>query len=179
MEKLYLFIKRIRKKYNLIFAKSMNDKKKFESIFFNKVLYFGNLKFYQSVKLNTEKKNVVCFASIHKHEFGQIKEIIKHINNSKIDEFIIIPRHIQFSNQLKKIFRHNNNLKISILDEFGKNNKVYEKSKVVFMGGSLISQVKNPELSRGCKIISGFMIILLMYSELENLLLAKTSKNVI
>lgn len=174
--------KELGKKYNLIFAKSMNDKKKFESIFFNKVLYFGNLKFYQSVKLNSEKKNVVCFASIHKNEFSQIKEIIKHINNSKIDEFIIIPRHIQFSNQLKKIFRHNNNLKISILDEFGKNNKVYEKSKVVFMGGSLISHGgQNPiePLSRGCKIISGIHVdnFIEVYSELENLLLAKTSKN--
>jgi len=73
-------------------------------------------------------------------------------------------------------------LKISILDEFGKNNKVYEKSKVVFMGGSLISHGgQNPiePLSRGCKIISGVHVdnFIEVYSELENLLLAKTSKN--
>ena len=64
----------------------------------------------------------------------------------------------------------------------GKNNKVYEKSKVVFMGGSLISHGgQNPiePLSRGCKIISGFHVdnFIEVYSELENLLLAKTSKN--
>lgn len=174
--------KELGKKYNLIFAKSINDKDKFETIFSKNVLYLGNLKFYQTLKFKSDKKNIICFASIHKNEFNQVAEIIELINKNDVHEVIIIPRHIHYSNELRKKFINSRSSKISILDKFGKNNEVYEKSKLVFMGGSLISHGgQNPiePLSKGCMIISGRHInnFLEIYNELENLLLAKVSKN--
>ena len=54
--KLKSFSKYLGEKYELIFAKSVEDKDRLYEVFKSKVYYFGNLKFYLNVNLSKEKK---------------------------------------------------------------------------------------------------------------------------
>jgi 3-deoxy-D-manno-octulosonic-acid transferase len=162
----------------LIFAKSFDDKIKFENIFKKNVFHFGNLKFYQKLNLINNKKNIICFASIHKEEFEKVLEIIQYLNFSSIEKIIIIPRHVHFSSKLQSMIKQNYVNKIFILDKFGENDLAYESAKLTFMGGSLFEHGgQNPlePLSKGCFVLSGQYInnFKEIYSELENLSLAK------
>lgn len=164
--------------YSLIFAKSFDDKIKFENIFKKNVFHFGNLKFYQKLNLINNKKNIICFASIHKEEFEKVLEIIQYLNFSSIEKIIIIPRHVHFSSKLQSMIKQNYVNKIFILDKFGENDSAYESAKLTFMGGSLFEHGgQNPlePLSKGCFVLSGQYInnFKEIYSELENLSLAK------
>lgn len=164
--------------YSLIFAKSYDDKIKFENIFKKNVFHFGNLKFYQKLNLINNKKNIICFASIHKEEFEKVLEIIQYLNFSSIEKIIIIPRHVHFSSKLQSMIKQNYVNKIFILDKFGENDLAYESAKLTFMGGSLFEHGgQNPlePLSKGCFVLSGQYINNFeeIYSELENLSLAK------
>ena len=164
--------------YSLIFAKSFDDKIKFENIFKKNVFHFGNLKFYQKLNLINNKKNIICFASIHKEEFEKVLEIIQYLNFSSIEKIIIIPRHVHFSSKLQSMIKQNYVNKIFILDKFGENDLAYESAKLTFMGGSLFEHGgQNPlePLSKGCFVLSGQYINNFeeIYSELENLSLAK------
>jgi 3-deoxy-D-manno-octulosonic-acid transferase len=164
--------------YSLIFAKSYDDKIKFENIFKKNVFHLGNLKFYQKLNLINNKKNIICFASIHKEEFEKVLEIIQYLNFSSIEKIIIIPRHVHFSSKLQSMIKQNYVNKIFILDKFGENDLAYESAKLTFMGGSLFEHGgQNPlePLSKGCFVLSGQYInnFKEIYSELENLSLAK------
>jgi 3-deoxy-D-manno-octulosonic-acid transferase len=164
--------------YSLIFAKSYDDKIKFENIFKKNVFHLGNLKFYQKLNLINNKKNIICFASIHKEEFEKVLEIIQYLNFSSIEKIIIIPRHVHFSSKLQSMIKQNYVNKIFILDKFGENDSAYESAKLTFMGGSLFEHGgQNPlePLSKGCFVLSGQYInnFKEIYSELENLSLAK------
>ena len=168
--------------YSLIFAKSYDDKIKFENIFKKNVFHFGNLKFYQKLNLINNKKNIICFASIHKEEFEKVLEIIQYLNFSSIEKIIIIPRHVHFSSKLQSMIKQNYVNKIFILDKFGENDLAYESAKLTFMGGSLFEHGgQNPlePLSKGCFVLSGQYInnFKEIYSELENLSLAKVLNN--
>ena len=168
--------------YSLIFAKSFDDKIKFENIFKKNVFHFGNLKFYQKLNLINNKKNIICFASIHKEEFEKVLEIIQYLNFSSIEKIIIIPRHVHFSSKLLSMIKQNYVNKIFILDKFGENDSAYESAKLTFMGGSLFEHGgQNPlePLSKGCFVLSGQYInnFKEIYTELENLSLAKVLNN--
>ena len=168
--------------YSLIFAKSYDDKIKFENIFKKNVFHFGNLKFYQKLNLINNKKNIICFASIHKEEFEKVLEIIQYLNFSSIEKIIIIPRHVHFSSKLQSMIKQNYVNKIFILDKFGENDSAYESAKLTFMGGSLFEHGgQNPlePLSKGCFVLSGQYInnFKEIYTELENLSLAKVLNN--
>ena len=168
--------------YSLIFAKSFDDKIKFENIFKKNVFHLGNLKFYQKLNLINNKKNIICFASIHKEEFEKVLEIIQYLNFSSIEKIIIIPRHVHFSSKLQSMIKQNYVNKIFILDKFGENDLAYESAKLTFMGGSLFEHGgQNPlePLSKGCFVLSGQYInnFKEIYSELENLSLAKVLKD--
>jgi len=168
--------------YSLIFAKSFDDKIKFENIFKKNVFHFGNLKFYQKLNLINNKKNIICFASIHKEEFEKVLEIIQYLNFSSIEKIIIIPRHVHFSSKLQSMIKQNYVNKIFILDKFGENDSAYESAKLTFMGGSLFEHGgHNPlePLSKGCFVLSGQYInnFKEIYTELENLSLAKVLNN--
>ena len=168
--------------YSLIFAKSYDDKIKFENIFKKNVFHLGNLKFYQKLNLINNKKNIICFASIHKEEFEKVLEIIQYLNFSSIEKIIIIPRHVHFSSKLQSMIKQNYVNKIFILDKFGENDSAYESAKLTFMGGSLFEHGgQNPlePLSKGCFVLSGQYInnFKEIYTELENLSLAKVLNN--
>src|SRR6056300_656486 len=160
--------------YSLIFAKSLDDKKKFENIFKKNVFHFGNLKFYQKLNLINDKKKIVCFASIHKEEFEKVLEIIQNLHLSIIERIIIIPRHINLSSKLQSMIKQDHTNKIFILDKFGESESAYVSSKLTFMGGSLFEHGgQNPlePLSKGCFVLSGQYInnFKEIYTELENL----------
>jgi len=166
------------RQYSLIFAKSLEDKKKFEKIFNKNVFYFGNLKFYQKLNFINDKKNIICFASVHNEEFDKVLEIIQYLDLSSIERIIIIPRHIHFSSKLQTMIKKNYEKKIFILDKFGENESVYESAKLAFMGGSLFDHGgQNPlePLSKGCFVLSGQYInnFKEIYTDLESLSLAK------
>jgi 3-deoxy-D-manno-octulosonic-acid transferase len=164
--------------YSLIFAKSLDDKKKYENIFKKNVFHFGNLKFYQKLNLINDKKKIVCFASIHKEEFEKVLEIIQCLHLSSIEKIIIIPRHINLSSKLQSMIKQNYKNKIFIIDKFGENDLAYESSKLTFMGGSLFEHGgQNPlePLSKGSFVLSGKYInnFKEIYTDLENLSLGK------
>ena len=156
--KLKSFSTYLGEKYELIFAKSVEDKDRLYEVFQSEIYYFGNLKFYLDVSLHKVKKNNLCFASIHKAEFEKIIEIISKLDLNLFESIIIIPRHIQFSNDLKMMLGEDLKNKIDIHDKFGESQDIFDKSKIVFMGGSLIHHGgQNPleALARGCHIVSG------------------------
>ena len=167
--------------YSVIIAKSLEDKKKFEVIFDRNVFYFGNLKFYQKLNLKNNKKNIICFASIHREEYEKVLKIIENLNLNSIEQIIIIPRHIHFSSKLKSIIKDDYQNKVLIIEKFGENNSFYENSKLTFMGGSLFEHGgQNPiePLSKGCFVLSGQFInnFSEIYADLEDLSLAKVFK---
>ena len=144
-------------------------------------MYHGNLKFYQKLNLQNDKKNIICFASIHRDEFENIIQIIKNLDLNSIEQIIIIPRHIHFSSKLKSMIKNFYSNKIFILEKFGENDIAYENSKLTFMGGSLFEHGgQNPiePLSKGCFVLSGQYInnFSEIYEDLENLSLAKVFK---
>jgi 3-deoxy-D-manno-octulosonic-acid transferase len=172
------FSKLLGSKYSLIFTKGLEDKKKFEIIFDREVLYHGNLKFYQKLNLKNDKKNIICFASIHREEFENVIQIIENLDLNSIEQIIIIPRHIHFSSKLKTMMKSFYSNKIFIIEKFGENDVAYENSKLTFMGGSLIEHGgQNPiePLSKGCFVLSGQYInnFSEIYTDLEDLSLAK------
>ncbi len=175
------FSKLLGSQYSLIFAKGLEDKKKFEVIFDREVFYYGNLKFYQKLNLKNHKKNIICFASIHKEEYKNVIQIIENLELSSIEQIIIIPRHIHFSSKLKSMIKDIYSNKIFVLEKFGENDKAYKTSKLVFMGGSLFEHGgQNPiePLSKGCFVLSGQYInnFTEIYEDLEDLSLAKVFK---
>ena len=175
------FSKLLGSQYSLIIAKSLEDKRKFEIIFGKNVFCYGNLKFYQKLNLKNDKKNIICFASIHKEEYEKVSKIIENLNLNSIKQIIIIPRHIHFISKLKSIIKDDYSNKILIIEKFGENNSVYENSKLTFMGGSLFDHGgQNPiePLSKGCFVLSGQFIdnFSEIYADLEDLLLAKVLK---
>ena len=174
------FSKLLGSQYSLIIAKSLEDKKKFEIIFDRDVFYYGNLKFYQKLILKN-KKNIICFASIHKEEYEKVLKIIEYLNLNSIEQIIMIPRHVHFSSKLKSMIKDIYSNKIFIIEKFGENNTAYENSKLTFMGGSLFEHGgQNPiePLSKGCFVLSGQFInnFSEIYADLEDLSLANVIK---
>ena len=175
--KISSFAKLVGKNYDLVFTKSEDDKKKFEDLFVQEAYFYGNLKFNLDVKIQLSKKNNICFASIHKLEFSKIIKIIRKLDLNLFDNIFIIPRHIQYSEKLKSNLDANVISKVHIHDKFGDTIDLFDKSKVVFMGGSLFNHGgQNPleALSRGCYLLTGKHISNFKkeYSELHKLNLA-------
>ena len=149
------------------------------NLFCKKVYFFGNLKFNINPNIPDSKRTIVCFASVHLNEYDKVIYIIKRLNLSEIFEIIIIPRHIQFSNNLSEKIISENLEKITVHNKFGDIMSIFDRSKIVFMGGSLNKHGgQNPlePISRGCFVLSGnfnknFEEI---YLDLEKLNLCKT-----
>ena len=157
-KKISSFAKLIGRNYDLIFTKSEDDKKKFENLFLQDALYYGNLKFNLDIKFQSRKKNNICFASIHKFEFSKIIKIIRNLDHSLFDKIFIIPRHVQYSEKLRSMLDSELNDKIYIHNKFGDTVDFFDQSKLVFMGGSLFNHGgQNPleALSRGCYLLTG------------------------
>ena len=139
----------------------------------------GNIKFIQSkkntpniIKVNNNNNNWAAM-SIHFKEYDTIIET--HFELSQIDKKIttfIIPRHLDKINEMETIIKNrkinyqkisqnnvvNNFNGIIIVDQYGLADDIFEKVKIVLMGGSLINRGgQNPiePLRYECKIITG------------------------
>ena len=139
----------------------------------------GNIKFIQYKKNNpnvikiNNNNNMWASMSIHSEEYETI--IKSHFNLRQIGKKIttfIIPRHLHKINDMEKIIKKykikyqkisqnnvvNNFDGIIIIDQYGLADDIFEKVKVIFMGGSLINHGgQNPiePLNHDCKIITG------------------------
>ena len=140
---------------------------------------FGNIKFIQYKKNNpnvikiNSNNNMWAAMSIHFDEYDPI--IKSHLELKQIDSkftTFIIPRHLNRINEMEKIIK-NHKIKyqkisqnsvvdnfdgIIIVDQYGLADDIFEKVKVIFMGGSLIDHGgQNPiePLRYKCKIITG------------------------
>ncbi len=172
----------IGEQYKLVFAQSKRDREKIGKIFGRLVYFYGNLKFNIETNIPDTKEKIVCFASIHLNEYDKVLKIIKGLNLNEIHEVVVIPRHIQYFDNLQRKVKSEKLKKITIHNKFGDSMPIFKRSKVVFMGGSLVKHGgQNPlePISYGCFVLSGHFNINFdeIYLNLEKLNLGKTMKS--
>ena len=162
--------------FSIIFAQSIDDKKRISRLSSQKIEFIGNLKLTSNLnEIYTKDKNskniiTIMFTSTHENEefmlLPLIKKFYKKYNNSK---FYIAPRHPERSKSINKLFNQNNissfmetNSKnkdrVIIIDSFGNLENFYKISDIVFLGGSLSKNGgHNPiePAKYNCAIISG------------------------
>lgn len=171
-----------------------NETIKFLNFFgFEKVNYFGNLKFIQdeknSKKIIKIKNSKTSWAAMSVH-FEELDHILNTHNELLIDFkpliTFLIPRHLNRINEIeKKITNFKINYKklsddylpenfsgIVIIDQFGVADNIFEIVNCVFMGGSFIEHGgQNPiePLKYGCNILFGEYIFNFteIYNELQ------------
>jgi len=193
--------KKIMQKFDYILPQS-NEVAKFLDYFElkNKKI-IGNIKFTNNKKNNPNILKITCsknsWAAMSIH-FDEIDDIIDvHLKTKKEHENLttfLIPRHLDKINKIiikikiknldYQIVSESTKIKnfdgIVIVDRFGIADDIFNKVKIVFMGGSLINHGgQNPiePLKYGCKIITGKNISNFneIYNELINKKLAKIS----
>ncbi len=173
------FFKNLISKFNLILVQNEETKKYLSTLNINKTIFIGNLKYINQKNINPGKliirdiDNSWVAMSIH---FEEIDFIIKthlklknKINNLKT---YLIPRHLnkidQIINKLNKVnltyqkssqnFTIDTSKDIILIDQFGIADDIFNKIKIVFMGGSIIDHGgQNPiePLKYNCKILTG------------------------
>ena len=169
----------ILEKFDIILAQGKISSDYLNYFGIKNVKLLGNIKFIQSKKnspniitVNNHNNNWAAM-SIHVKEYDSIIET--HFKLSQIDKKIttfIIPRHLDKINEMEAIIKNhkisyqkisqnnvvNNFNGIVIVDKYGLADDIFEKVKIVFMGGSLINHGgQNPiePLRYECKIITG------------------------
>ena len=180
------------------------ETKKFLNFFEVKnIKFFGNLKFIQNTKINKNKITIKSLPnswgamSIHFEEVELILEVhLKLSLTLKELTTFIIPRHLNKIQEIEnKIKNHNlNYVKIStqkeinnfngivLVDEFGIADSIFEKNRIILMGGSFKKHGgQNPiePLAYGCKILHGEYIFNFseIYNELNNKKIAFLVRN--
>jgi 3-deoxy-D-manno-octulosonic-acid transferase len=181
------FAKKVFNNFDLCLASSEDSKKNLEQIGVKKINYIGNIKFCAKIKLQKKisdanksvlnEFNVWCAASTHQ---GEEEIIIKaHLNLKKITKnikTIIIPRHINRVVNINSLIAKyklipqilnegeliNKKAEIIIINSFGVLEKYFEYCKLVFVGKSLLKNLKNVggqnpiEAAKvGCKVFHG------------------------
>ena len=181
------FAKKVFNNFDLCLASSEDSKKNLEQIGVKKINYIGNIKF--CAKTNLEEKisdanksvlsefNIWCAVSTHQ---GEEEIIIKtHLNLKKIIKnikTIIIPRHINRVVNINSLIAKyklipqilnegeliNKKTEIIVINSFGVLEKYFEYCKIVFVGKSLLKNLKNvggqnpiEAAKLGCKIFHG------------------------
>ena len=178
------FSKKFFSKFNICLASSNQSKKFLIRLGAKRVLFFGNLKFSETEKVNFKindslQKNLIsrkiwCASSTHDTEeviCGKVHIKLKKKYKNLLT--IIIPRHVERVNAILtklgkfnlKVQKFSSNKKevhkdtdIYLIDAYGINKSFYNYCKIVFLGGSLIKHGgQNPlEAARlGCKVIHG------------------------
>jgi len=148
-------------KFNIIISQTPMDSVRFKYFSPNNVMYVGNLK-YATEKIELEEKFgpriMIVAASTHIGE----EEIVLEAYNRLIELFgksillVLVPRHItrvqsdilpimkkysfdfQIHSTAKKI---KDSTDIYIVDTFGELNNFYKKSRISFIGGSLVNNI--------------------------------------
>ena len=169
----------ILEKFDVILAQGKITSNYLNHFGIKNIKLLGNIKFIQSkknspniIQINNHNNNWAAM-SIHFKEYESIIET--HFELSQIDKKIttfIIPRHLDKINEMEAIIKNhkinyqkisqnnvvNNFNGIIIVDQYGLADDIFEKVKIVLMGGSLINHGgQNPiePLRYECKIITG------------------------
>jgi 3-deoxy-D-manno-octulosonic-acid transferase len=172
--------KTILEKFDVILAQGKITSNYLNHFGIKNIKLLGNIKFIQLkknspniIQVNNHHNNNWAAMSIHFKEYDSIIET--HFELSKIDKKIttfIIPRHLDKINEMEAIIKNhkinyqkisqnnvvNNFNGIVIVDQYGLADDIFEKVKIVLMGGSLINRGgQNPiePLRYECKIITG------------------------
>ena len=165
----WLFIKSVSKQifgyFDLCLAQNLETIKYLKDLGAKKIKNPGNLKFAESSikipnrisksqrKFFTKKNIMFCAVSTHPSEEIYCANLFKKLKKNKKSLIIIIPRHIDRSHQIKaeleslnlKVHLHSDKDKINfdtniyLVDSYGETKFFLKYSKIVFMGGSLIS----------------------------------------
>ena len=165
------------KTFSYVFAQSKEDLKRLQSLTDKKIEFIGNLKLANITDtknfppLSKKQKLSFMLASSHKGEEEKLILLIKklYVKYSNT-QFYIAPRHLERSSSIEKMFNHkklkcikesnlkDNNSRVIIIDSFGNLASYFNKSDIVFLGGSLSkSGGHNPiePAMYNCAIISG------------------------
>lgn len=168
--------------FTTIFAQTSDDKKRFEKLTDQEILFFGNLKsqaqnlICDAAKLDELKsqigsRKIFVAASTHKGE----EEIVIAAHQALKKEFsdlltILIPRHPNRADEIKNLFAEkkfaqrskNENIasttEIYLADSLGELGTFYSLVDFAFLGGSLVEVGgHNPfePIKLGCAVISG------------------------
>ena len=169
------YYKFITKSFFAIYAQSKNDLERIKKLTDVNVNYLGNLKL---TKRNTSfskseitKKINIMIASTHQNEEGLIVSYLDNISkNYPFINFFIAPRHPNRSKLVYKLLKdkkldveyhsksENLNFRFLIIDSFGKMEEFFNKSDIVFLGGSLTNKGGHNPIEAAlanCVIISG------------------------
>jgi len=168
--------------FNAIFAQSQEDKKRFEELTTNEVLFFGNLKSqardlnfdsdnFEKLKLKIGARKYWLAASTHKGEEEFVIQAHKELRQSFPDLLtIIVPRHPNRADEIKTLLNGinfaqrsisqniNDTTEIYLADSLGELGTFYRLSKLAFIGGSLFEiGGHNPfeAVKLGCAVVSG------------------------
>tara|TARA_Y100001958_G_C21242895_1_gene571434 strand:+ start:2616 stop:3848 length:1233 start_codon:yes stop_codon:yes gene_type:complete len=195
---------RILEKFDVILAQGRITSNYLNHFELKNIKLLGNIKFIQSkknspeiIKINNHNNKNWAAMSIHYKEYDSI--IQTHLKLSQINEkttTFIIPRHLNKINDMETMIKNhkinyqkisennevNNFNGIVIVDQYGLADDIFEKVKIVFMGGSLINHGgQNPiePLRYECKIITGeyFDNFTEIYEDLVMKDLVQTIKN--
>tara|TARA_B100001123_G_scaffold428062_1_gene544439 strand:+ start:745 stop:2010 length:1266 start_codon:yes stop_codon:yes gene_type:complete len=182
------FARKIFEKFDLCITSNKESEEFLKILGAKNIKNYGNLKFTKTKneinkKLDPlllekiKKRKIWCAASTHSDE--EIMCAKSHLNIKKVYSevlTIIIPRHVNRVNEINKELSNlnlnvvlysnfenvNSNTDILLIDTYGEAIKFYNISKYVFLGKSLVEELKNDsgqnpiEPSRfGCKVFHG------------------------
>jgi 3-deoxy-D-manno-octulosonic-acid transferase len=191
--------KKILVKFDFILPQSLEVVEMLKFFHFEKYKFIGNIKY---TNIDTDPPNIIqinnnfkmwAAMSIHNNEINHIIKIHKNISSTEKNFLtFLIPRHLnEIENIVNKIQKQNiacqkistknkidNFSGIVVVDKFGIADDIFNKVKIVFMGGSFINHGgQNPiePAKFGCKILSGKNIFNFteIYEELVNKKVAK------
>ncbi len=168
--------------FNLIFAQSEEDQKRFADLTSEEILFFGNLKSQardlsfnldelEKLKLKIGARKYWLAASTHQGEEEFIIQSHRELKKSFPNLLTIIaPRHPNRADEIKSLFRDINfaqrslgqdisdSTEIYLADSLGELGTFYRLAKFAFVGGSLFEiGGHNPfeAVKLGCAVISG------------------------
>lgn len=148
------YYKFIAQTFSVIYAQSVNDLERIKQLTNNNVEYLGNLKLTkkkESLPDYEVPENIkIMIASTHDKEESLIIPQLETISKRyPLSKFYISPRHPHRSKIIYELLKSRNldveyesniknlNFKFLIIDSFGKMDEFYNKSDIVFLGGSI------------------------------------------
>jgi 3-deoxy-D-manno-octulosonic-acid transferase len=169
------YYKFITKTFFAIYAQSKNDLERIKKLTDVNVNYLGNLKLtkrkasFSTTKIS-EKINIMI-ASTHHNEESLIIPFLENISKKyPFINFFIAPRHPNRSKAIYDLLKNkkldvkyfsqleNYNCRYLIIDSFGKMEEFFNKSDIVFLGGSLTKKGGHNPIEAAllnCAIITG------------------------
>ena len=169
------YYKFITKTFFVIYAQSKNDLIRIKNLTNVDVCFLGNLKLTKKNRSLSEKsvsKNIkIMIANTHHNEESLIIQYIEKISKQyPLSNFFIAPRHPERSKIIFNLLKNkkldvelhssekNKEYQFLIIDSFGKMDEFYNKSDIVFLGGSFTNNGGHNPIEAAvsnCAIITG------------------------